>query len=555
MTEVLSPRPAASEAPSSDPITDTELIALVRSGDSAAYEELFLRHRDVALRYARRLADSERAEDLCAEAFVKILDLLQRGKGPDVAFRAYLLTTVRTSHLNTLRASSREDLVPDHEPISRMLPVIEDPDLRFDRGAICRAFAQLPERWQVALWLTAVEGLNHDEVSEHLGIKSNAVASLAYRARSGLRQAYLAEHLLTITDPKCRAVVQQLPSYLRNQVTSRRRKLVDDHLETCAACTAAALELSEVDNKLGAVLPIALGGFTVGSAAIATQATGVLASVKGATSVLLGNAKAAGSALPGVLGTKAAAVATVTALGVAVGAEVIHLQDDVPGPQREVPSVAQTLAPQAPPSEKPIAPPPTPTVAAARLAPSPSAFTSLLPPAASNPSSTPTPLPSTPTTPAAPSPSPSVSAPPVTAPSFAPTPTPTAAQRTMALGSVTDQPSQEGPTRWEDVRVAVTDPAKGATLVVTTNRTVQVRPATTAGTGWVCGLPTSTWFNGTPYAKTKITCSYGNSGNGQPLRFTYQVAKSANLTAEVTPPYGYADTTLADNLKSVTLRN
>ncbi|HET6154084.1 MAG TPA: hypothetical protein VFE15_14115, partial [Marmoricola sp.] len=39
--------------------SDPELITLVRSGDSSAFEQLFLRHRDVAIRYARRLSDSE----------------------------------------------------------------------------------------------------------------------------------------------------------------------------------------------------------------------------------------------------------------------------------------------------------------------------------------------------------------------------------------------------------------------------------------------------------------------------------------------------------------
>src|SRR5689334_21731591 len=95
-------RPDDGNAPVPQAVSDSELIARVRAGDAAAYEELFLRHRDVAIRYARRFADDQGAEDLCAEAFAKILDLLQHGKGPDVAFRAYLLTTVRTGHLNNL---------------------------------------------------------------------------------------------------------------------------------------------------------------------------------------------------------------------------------------------------------------------------------------------------------------------------------------------------------------------------------------------------------------------------------------------------------------------
>ncbi len=235
-----------------DDLTDSDLIALVRTGEAAAYEELFLRHRDVAVRYARRIAPADRAEDLCAEAFTKLLDMLQRGKGPNNAFRAYLLTTVRTTHLNAVRASRREDLVPDHEPIARMVPVIEDPDLRFDQRAAFRALAQLPERWQAALWMTAVEDLPIEEIGRRLGINASAVSSLAVRARAGLRRAYLAEHLLEPSEPECRRVVELLPGYLRRSLTTRRHEQAAAHLRDCQRCTTAAAEIADVEPSLGA---------------------------------------------------------------------------------------------------------------------------------------------------------------------------------------------------------------------------------------------------------------------------------------------------------------
>lgn len=235
-----------------DDLSDAELIALVREGDAAAYEVLFVRHRDVAVRYARRIAPADRADDLCAEAFTKVLDLLRRGKGPDTAFRAYVLTTVRTTHLNAVRARQREELVPDHEPIARMVPVIEDPDLRFDQRAAFRALANLPERWQAALWMTAVEDLPIEEIGRRLGINASAVSSLAARARAGLRRAYLAEHLLEPGEPECRRVVAMLPGYLRRSLTARRHEQAAAHLRNCRRCTTAAEEIADVEVSLGA---------------------------------------------------------------------------------------------------------------------------------------------------------------------------------------------------------------------------------------------------------------------------------------------------------------
>ncbi|MCZ4497847.1 MAG: polymerase subunit sigma, partial [Marmoricola sp.] len=435
--------------------TDPELLTLVRAGDNAAYEQLFLRHRAVALRYARRISDAQRAEDLCAEAFAKILDLLQRGKGPDVAFRAYLLTTVRTSHLNTIRSRGREDLVPDHEPISRMMPIIEDPDARFDQRAICRAFYQLPERWQAALWLTAVEGFTNDEVGDRLGIKSNAVASLAFRARAGLRQAYLAEHLLETTDPACRRVVEQLPAHLRGTTSSRRRRLVEDHLETCRSCATAAVEIAHVDSELGALLaPLLFAGFAVGGAAliVPAKASGLAALGAVVTKVgALGKGQAVGAAAPGIVGTKVVVAASITALGLAVGSQVIRHHPEQPAPRQVTATaperlriVAEPLEPRTSPvdSHRAAAQPPTasPAVSPSLLLLSSVAAPTVHPaPQAPPPSNVPSPV-------MASSPKPSTSAPttaspnPSTSPSAQPTPTatPPVATRSMAVGSVSN---------------------------------------------------------------------------------------------------------------------
>jgi len=538
--------PATLPASELEGASDADLIRLVRAGDSAAYEHLFLRHRDVAIRYARRISDSERAEDLCAEAFTKILDLLQRGKGPDVAFRAYLLTTVRTSHLNTLRAGNREELVPDHEPIARMTPTVEDPDARFDASAIYRAFDKLPERWQAALWLTSVEGLSNEEASQHLGVRVNAVASLAFRARAGLRQAYLNEHLLETTDPDCRRAVELLPNYLRDGLSTRRRATVEEHLATCTHCTKAMLELTEVNGRLGAVLaPLALassfGGTVVGGPALGGAIGGAVATVKSAVTGALVQAKAGGAALSGVLGAKAAVAATVTVIGVAVGAEVVtHDADSGPGPSAK-PEVSRRL---------PATPTPTP---AATGHPAPSARETptyvappQVPPRPGRPSSTPSARPTTTTSPV------------TTTPTPAPTPSSTTAEapRTYRMGveQPTSQSYQQYGLRWERVVVPVTNPVEDTFLVVTVSRTLETALATTAGTGWVCGTPVTNWFDGGFYATSKISCMHTGNGDGGPLRFDYRVTAGSVLTAALTPPTEAQDTDLSDNLRQLQLR-
>src|SRR5258708_1869708 len=74
---------------------DAELIARVRNGDLEAYGELYARHHHAAERMARQLVPANDADDLASDAFAKVLDALRGGGGPDISFRAYLLTTVR----------------------------------------------------------------------------------------------------------------------------------------------------------------------------------------------------------------------------------------------------------------------------------------------------------------------------------------------------------------------------------------------------------------------------------------------------------------------------
>ncbi|MCW2785423.1 MAG: polymerase, sigma-24 subunit, subfamily [Marmoricola sp.] len=549
---------AAGLTPDPDPSTDAELITRVRAGDTAAYEQLFLRHREMALRYARRIANPDRAEDLCAEAFTKVLDVLLRGKGPDVAFRAYLFTTIRTSHLNAIRAAGREDLVPDHDSIPKALAVLEDSDDRYDRTAIYRAYASLPERWRAALWLTAVEGLGSEEASERLGIKVNAVASLAFRARAGLRRAYLAQHLLDAADPECQRTLELLPSHLRSTITARRRSQVQEHLDRCTSCSLAAVELNAVDSGLGALLvPLGIGLAGLGGSGVAGLA--VVAGSGAATGAASGAATTTtastwSSALPALLGSKVAIAATVTVLSAAaVSTQLVSLPHHHQ-PSVTVPAASGTGASTTPDVSSPPGVPPT---SAPSEGPLPGA----------TPSSG-TVVVSAPGDPAAPSsassddtdsgnqpgnqPSPTPTETPDQDPTPSADPSPTA--RALAVGQVQDRPHTKNGIRWDGVTVPVANAAPGTTLVIRTTRTIQAARPSTVDTGWTCTKPLLFLVDGTLYGKSRTTCTYQGPGT-LPVALDFQVATGSTLSAVLTAPPGYDDTSPDDNTAAIDLRH
>src|SRR3954454_24176152 len=270
MTELLSDVQAPSDA---------ELISRVRGGDVAAYGELFTRHKEAANRLSRQLVRGPDSDDLVAEAFAKVLSVLQGGGGPDVAFRAYLLTAVRRLHVDRVRGAQRLQTTDDLTPFDPGVPFTDTAVAGFESGAAAKAFASLPERWQLVLWHLEVEGQKPADIAPLLGMSANSVSALAYRAREGLRQAYLTMHLADISDPNCQWVNEHLGAFVRNGLSKREASRVQEHLDGCRRCTATYLELTEVNSNLAGILaPLLLGG----------AAAGYLASVGGlgATGIL-----------------------------------------------------------------------------------------------------------------------------------------------------------------------------------------------------------------------------------------------------------------------------
>ncbi len=301
---------------------DAELISAVRGGDVDAYGELFSRHVDAARRLARQLVSAGDADDLVSEAFAKVLSVLQRGGGPDLAFRAYLLTAVRRLHVDRIRATSRLHTTDDLTPFDPGVPFRDTAVEGFESAAAARAFASLPERWQMVLWHTEVEGQKPAEVALLLGMTANSVAALAYRAREGLRQAFLTMHVQELDNDLCSWTHRNLGAYIRNGVSRRDSAKIDEHLRDCRRCMAIYLELTEVNSNLAGILaPVLLGGLA--AAYVGSAAGGV--AVKGGVLFLLDRVRDVVAAH-----APASAVAGVAATVVVGGAVFMTMDDHAP---------------------------------------------------------------------------------------------------------------------------------------------------------------------------------------------------------------------------------
>ncbi|ADD40515.1 sigma-70 family RNA polymerase sigma factor [Stackebrandtia nassauensis] len=278
------PRPSGDTGPVEQP-SDAELIAATRSGDTTAYGQLYERHVHAARKLGRILArDAAEADDLTSETFAKVLATLRAGRGPDLAFRAYLLTTLRNTFYDRTRRDKKVEFTDDmtrHDPGEDF---VDTAVAGQERRYAARAFHRLPERWQVVLWHTEVEGESAAEVAPLLGLSPNGVSALAYRARERLRQMYLQEHIADSPGATCRWTADRLGARVRGGLSNRDETKVDDHLEECTACKLLFVELAEVNSGMRGVLapvilglaaPAYLGGTALKSAVLAGWFGGV----------------------------------------------------------------------------------------------------------------------------------------------------------------------------------------------------------------------------------------------------------------------------------------
>ncbi|PKQ26802.1 MAG: hypothetical protein CVT64_03700 [Actinobacteria bacterium HGW-Actinobacteria-4] len=317
--------------------SDPELIAGVRAGDTAAFGVLYERHvdaaRKVAAMYTNTAAD---IDDVVSESFSRVLRALQRGDGPDLAFRAYLFTIVRRTGMDIInkgiRTKPRDDM-GEYESNMGYGASSDEPAIEgFEHGMVADAFKSLPERWQAVLWYTEVEKKSPREIAPLLGLSANGVAALSYRAREALRQAYLQQHLNAADTVSCLEANAQLGAYVRGGLNKREQSQVGSHVETCERCAALVAELEDVNRGMrGIIAPLVLGvagmaalegGLPIGGAfgpgvAEGAGAAGSSTGAGAGTSVTTG-ASAGGSVAAGGIATGSAAAGGTTAGGATV---------------------------------------------------------------------------------------------------------------------------------------------------------------------------------------------------------------------------------------------
>ncbi|MEX2336041.1 MAG: RNA polymerase sigma factor [Fulvivirga sp.] len=165
---------------------DTALIARSMEGDRLAQNRLYKRYSRSMFNICYRMTNSyDDAEDVLQEAFISAFKNLRSYKG-NATFGAWLKRIVINKAVNLLKKKQIKFVA-----MTADIPEYPEPDLTEDAlniNRIKQAVKQLPDGYRIVFSLYLIEGYDHSEIAEILGISASTSKSQFNRSKKKLKQ-------------------------------------------------------------------------------------------------------------------------------------------------------------------------------------------------------------------------------------------------------------------------------------------------------------------------------------------------------------------------------
>jgi RNA polymerase sigma factor (sigma-70 family) len=206
-------------------LSDDRLVALIRDGNTNAFEALYDRHHTTILSFCRHiLGCADEAEDAVQQTFLAAYnDLVSSGK--DIHLRAWLFTIARNRCLSIVRGRREQSLMALEEQATDGL--VAEVQRRQDLRDLIVDLNRLPYDQRAALVLAEMGALTHGQIASALGVPREKVKALVYQARESL----LASRAGRETD--CSEIREQLATM---RGAALRRTTLRRHLRECRGC-------------------------------------------------------------------------------------------------------------------------------------------------------------------------------------------------------------------------------------------------------------------------------------------------------------------------------
>lgn len=165
-----------------------DLIARCKAGDRDAHYRIYNLYSRSMYNVSYRITGREEdAEDALQEAFISAFKNLDSYRA-DATFGAWLKRIVVNKAINVLK-KRRHELMPEDEQwdvAEEETPSDYKEELTIDR--VKKAIEELPDGYRSVLSLYLLEGYDHQEIAEIMGITESTSKSQLNRAKGKLRE-------------------------------------------------------------------------------------------------------------------------------------------------------------------------------------------------------------------------------------------------------------------------------------------------------------------------------------------------------------------------------
>ncbi|MES2458224.1 MAG: RNA polymerase sigma-70 factor [Bacteroidota bacterium] len=177
--------------------SEEQLIAFLRSGDHAAFTEIYNRYWEKLADAAyQRLRSREEAEEVVQEVFVSLY-VRREEISPRSTLEAYLKTALKFKVIDAYRS---QQLHYNHIDSLRQeaslppLPADDQLDMKDLKKRVRDAADRLPDRCREVFIMSRYEQLSHQEIAERTGIAVSTVKKHLHRAMEILREEFKGNH-------------------------------------------------------------------------------------------------------------------------------------------------------------------------------------------------------------------------------------------------------------------------------------------------------------------------------------------------------------------------
>jgi RNA polymerase sigma factor (sigma-70 family) len=162
------------------------LIEECRNGSSRAQSMLYKQYSKAMFNLAYRMTNNrEDAEDILQEAFIDCFRNIDSFRF-ESTFGAWLKTILINKSINHLKKKKVDLILQENLP--EKIEEQEEENNTYDTAKIFRGIESLPDGYRVILTLFLLEGYDHTEIAQILGISESTSKSQYSRAKDKLRK-------------------------------------------------------------------------------------------------------------------------------------------------------------------------------------------------------------------------------------------------------------------------------------------------------------------------------------------------------------------------------